>query len=172
MISHSTLQNCSKLVLSMQRREQECTDLLTAAWIAHSENAGWQPAAKLPTDVPFVQTYSDMKHGQKTGQAARKPHATPNKKGPWAPSVWQQELTSSSTGATAQFQCETTILLFMSVCAEEKGEKDLRCVPSGCTCDNLCVSCLETGQTCSTVSHSTSPTERGLGPPLYFAGRY
>lgn len=35
----------------------------------------------------------------------------------------------------------------------------MRRVPIGRACDNLCLSCLETTQTCSTVSHCISPTD-------------
>lgn len=52
----------------------------------------------------------------------------------------------------AQFVC-------VCVCVQKPGEKDLRCVPSGRACENLCLSCLQTTQTCLTVSHGTSPTD-------------
>lgn len=96
--------------------------------------------------------------------AKKKPHATPNKKDYWVPSVWQQELTRPSIDKTAQFQCVTTIMSFVSECAEIGRERLEVCSSS----DNLCLSCQETAQTCLTVLHSTLPTDsEGLASIVY-----
>lgn len=63
---------------------------------------------------------------KKTKQAAKKPHATPNKTDYWALLVWRQELMSPSTDR-AQFQCVTTNIPFVPlrvyVCVEMGREK-------------------------------------------------
>lgn len=90
-------------------------------------------------DNPFKDT--DKQRRQKTGQAAKENlHATPNNK---AMNIVSLTGINPLINATAQFECATIILLFVS---QKEERKDLRCVVCH-TCDNLCLSCPETART-------------------------
>lgn len=79
--------------------------------------------------------------------------------------VWRQELINPWLTRLGFSMWQRWCNLCLCVCRNR--EKDLRCVPSGRACENLCLSCWETTQTCLTVSHSTSTDSEGLASIVF-----